>query len=249
VKKQKSTDTVTTTKKRNRREAKKYPALERGVNLCSRRYYIEADYIDGVYDKDGRELIPPLPEEAKKFLNQFYEETIVTNFQHDPDIRKLNKVKKNIIEDDTVKEITSQIKELKKNPKLNAERIKELFEIRKLIKKQNEETYAERLCDIEEELQEARESKLLYPNPEDHKKFYTENNKRNVCLFNQKQKTGSMRYLEEDKYDSFLGEKYDDLDTEEYLIYNIERSEREHQEDREEAVRKAQKLQSKKSKA
>lgn len=49
----------------------------RKLNLKSRQYYIEADYINGIGD------IRALSEEEKAFLNKFYEEYIITSFKKD----------------------------------------------------------------------------------------------------------------------------------------------------------------------
>ena len=42
-----------TDKKPSRRARTKYPALNKGLNTLSRKDYIEPDYLDGVFDKDG----------------------------------------------------------------------------------------------------------------------------------------------------------------------------------------------------
>ncbi|NJN50296.1 MAG: hypothetical protein HC798_03970 [Polaribacter sp.] len=97
-------------KKRNKRDNIKYPALDKGVNLVSRKDYIESDYINGVFDSDGKEVIRPMTDSEKQWLNKFYEETIITNFQHNNEIKTLNKQKKNIIIDKVVQGLLSNIK-------------------------------------------------------------------------------------------------------------------------------------------
>lgn len=64
-------------KKPNRRKNTKYPALVRNMNLKSRQYYIEAEYLNGVGD------IRPLTDKEKEFLNKFYSEYIITSFKKD----------------------------------------------------------------------------------------------------------------------------------------------------------------------
>lgn len=221
MKKQKNT--TTSGKKESKREKSKYPALNKGVNLNSRKDYIEPDYVDGVFDEDGNQIIRPLNESEKEWLNQFYEETVVTNFYHDPELRKLNRYKKAIIEDSIVKDLQTQVKELQKAEKPDKKRIRELKEIIRLTKKQNEETYAEELEYIEEELQELREDKLLYPDKEDHKQFYNDNNARNACLFNKSRITGKLIGLDTDEYDTHMAKKIQGLDVEQLPIYEIER--------------------------
>ncbi len=184
------------------------------MNLSSRKDYIEPEYINGVYDKNGKEVIRALTDQEKEWLNKYYEETVVTNFYHEPELRKLNRIKKNIIEDDTVKELQQEVKELSKNKIANATRIKQLKEIIKLTKKQNEETYSDKLENIEEELQEARDEYLLYPDKEDHKRFYNDNNARNACLFNKMRITGRLDDLKISEFDNYLAERLDGLDIE-----------------------------------
>jgi hypothetical protein len=56
--------------------------------------YIEPDYVNGVQDEKGNLVIPPLDEEAKRFLNRYYEEVINANFLHDKELKAIhNKMK------------------------------------------------------------------------------------------------------------------------------------------------------------
>ena len=80
----------------SKRKEAKYPALEKGLNVKSRKDFIEVDYVNGVKNSNGEQVIRPLNEEEKAFLNQFYEETVVTNFSHDVRIKHLNKRRKDI---------------------------------------------------------------------------------------------------------------------------------------------------------
>lgn len=70
-------------KSKNRRSKAKFPALRKELNVKTRADYIEPDYIDGVYNKDGKCVIRPLTEEEKEWLNKFYEESIITSFKKD----------------------------------------------------------------------------------------------------------------------------------------------------------------------
>lgn len=67
----------------SRRSRTKYPALTRKMNLKSRQYYIEAEYINGVRGVVPDSSIRPLTEKEKEFLNKFYEEYIITSFKKD----------------------------------------------------------------------------------------------------------------------------------------------------------------------
>ncbi len=237
-------------KKENKRSRTKYPALDKGVNLSSRKDYIEPDYINGVYDKDGNQVIRPMTEKEKAWLNQYYEETIVTNFYHDKELKNLNQLKKSIIEDETVKWLMDVVKVLKKDNNPDKKRIRELKEIIKLTKKQNEELYADDLYLIEEELKKARKEKLLYPDKEDHKQFYTENNARNNCIFNKSRITNRLIHLDIEDYDNLLLDKIKHLDVENAIIHEIEHEIHEEQEKRIENILKdVKKIIKKKSKS
>ena len=198
----------------NRRTRVKYPALNKGMNLSSRKDYIEPEYIKGTFDKDGRQVIRPLNDKEMDFLNKFYEETVVTNFYHNPELRNLNKQKRQIIECETIFELKKEIKRLEQNKKVNRKRIKELKEIIKITKKQNEEVFSEELVDLEVEIQDLREELLLYPDTEDHKVFYNENNSRNNCIFNKKRITGKLLDLNVEEYDAFVTQESEFYDGE-----------------------------------
>lgn len=77
--------------KKSRRSKAKYPALQKKLNLKMRSDYIESDYINGVYDEKGNQVIRPLTDEEKQFLNDFYEETVNANFLHDTELRDIHK--------------------------------------------------------------------------------------------------------------------------------------------------------------
>jgi len=184
------------------------------MNLSSRKDYIEPNYINGVFDKNGQKVIRELTPKEIEFLNQFYEETIVTNFYHDPELKRLQKKKREIIEDSTVQEIKSEVKRLEENKEANRKRIRELKEVIRITKKQNEETFSDKLANLEKDIQELREELLLYPDTEDHKLFYNENNSRNSCIFNKKRITGKLSDLNIEEYEAFLSSHGDEYDCE-----------------------------------
>jgi hypothetical protein len=69
-------------KKKTRRSSYKYPALRKDLNTKTRHYYIEPDYIDGVTNSNGEQVIRPLTAREKQWLNKFYEEYIVASFKN-----------------------------------------------------------------------------------------------------------------------------------------------------------------------
>ena len=69
-----------------------------------RQDYIEADYVNGAYDKDGRQVIRPLNAKEKRFLNAFYEEVVSANFMHDKILRELHRDMKELKNKETLTE-------------------------------------------------------------------------------------------------------------------------------------------------
>lgn len=206
----------------SKRKKTKFPALNKGVNTLARKDFIEVDYINGVYDKNGKQVIRPMTEAEKKWLNDFYEETVVTNFLHHPELRRLNQEKNDIIECKYVKKMKEQVKNLKNSTPVQKETIKELKQTIKLTKEQNREIHYRKIRKIEKEMQKIREIVLLYSNTEDHKQFYTENNKRNNCIYNTCKKRGILIDLDIDAVDSLTATHLQCIDYEDYMINEIE---------------------------
>lgn len=68
---------------------------------------------------------------------------------------------------------------------------------------------------------------LLYPNHEDQKKLYGENNARNRCLINRSKATGSLSELNDSTYDEFHENVYNITDAADMLLINkIEKKEK-----------------------
>ena len=68
-------------KKKTRRSNKKYPFLYREYNPRVMFDYIESEeYINGIYDENGTELIRPLTEEEKEWLNSFNANEVCGSF-------------------------------------------------------------------------------------------------------------------------------------------------------------------------
>lgn len=228
--------------KKNRRNQSKYPALDKGLNVSSRYDYIEPEYINGVTNDKGELVIPALDDEAKKFLNQYYEEAVITNFLHHPEIRRLNDKKNKIIVDDTVKELQKELKELKKDKTKNEKRISELKQIIRITKKSNEELYEEELKDIENELQELRDEYLLFSKKEERSELFSENNSRNRCLYNISKIQHLLSHLDPTEYDAFQKISNSVHDSEKKLIDALEREAYEKEEERLKKVMNQEKL-------
>lgn len=192
---------------------RKGSALKKASNTRARKDVIEAHYVDGVYDNKGNQVIRPCTEEEKDWLEQFYEETVVTNFLHGKGMREKSKEIKNLIECEEYK----QYHRLQKQAKTNKEKT-EFAELKKLIRKQNMEIHEKELSKLHEEMQDLREKYLIFSDPEDHKKFYRENNKRNNDLLNNVR----VQEITPDLVDGLYLEVMGDIDFEEELINSID---------------------------
>ena len=222
---------------KNKRGNSRYPALSKGLNLKSRKDYIEPDYINGVRDKNGDLTIRPLNEREKKFLNDYYAESIITDFLHDPRLRSLLTEKQKLINNQTTTDLRLEIKKLKGNEEENIEEIRNIKKVIKLIKEQNTKMNEDEINRINDKMQEVRDEVLLYPDKEDHKKFYNENNARNNCIYNRSIMLGRMVFIDSDEFDKFSSHPansivYEDdyLDHEEFLIDQIEAGDYEEEE-------------------
>jgi len=97
--------------KKNRRNKKKYPALDTSTNLKSRRDYMDnRHYVNGVKES-GKMVMPPLNDEQKKFLNDFneayYNASTKLKFGH-------TEFLDDKLDIDSVEDIKGQIKAIKK---------------------------------------------------------------------------------------------------------------------------------------
>lgn len=220
-------------KKSNKRSQAKYPSLEKKLNLKSRQEFIELDYLDGITPVDAKDnplIAQPLNDEEMAFLNQFYEESVSTNFLHHPKLKELNDLKGAIINCSEVNEITLKIKELRDRltgsqeheiaslSSSTKERITKLEQKRKELKKQNQNQYFTELQALNREIQKTRDEVLLISNPKDIAKCYDANNSRNRDIYNQKKSMGWLINLDPQKHDAYYSTKLDHMgiDYEEY---------------------------------
>jgi len=68
--------------KKTKRQQVKHSALSKKYTLKTRRDYCDFDYINGVY-VDSTEVIRPLNDGEKDWLNKFYEEVVHASFKHE----------------------------------------------------------------------------------------------------------------------------------------------------------------------
>lgn len=101
-------------KKKTRRSKQKFPNLDVKYNLKSRRDYLDNRYYVNGVKQNGKMVMPPLSEKAKKFLNDFNKEYYNASFDSKYDYDNIHVCK---VDEETVKDIKDQIRVLKKDRK------------------------------------------------------------------------------------------------------------------------------------
>ena len=184
-----------------KRSKEKHSALKKQFNLKSRQDLIDFDYLD------------QLDESELDFLNDFVSETVNANFTHDPELKRLSLIIKEVINCPEVQELSERIRIAKTclSEALSSEEkglleveIESLTKQRRELKIANKRSNREVIKGIEKQLQKRREETLIYPKKKQHKEFYDENNSRNNDLYNTASRTGSLFQLEPQQFDTYF---------------------------------------------
>jgi len=166
-------------KKRNKRENKKYPYLDKSYNLKSRQDYMDNTYyVNGIKNSKGKKVIRELNEEEKEFLNKFNAEYYGASFDKDDEknLHKYKAEKKDLKKvREYIKELKSKIKELEKSGK-NTEKLRALYK--------EVEATREQLTELNPKL-----------------KCTDANNLRNNCLLNIGKATNEIKFIPWDELD------------------------------------------------
>lgn len=165
----------------------KNASLRKEFTIKRREHLIETDYIDGIYDADGNEIMRPLSDHEKAWLNQYYTETVHADYSRHPEIKKLNKMKNNIVFTKEVKDI------MKEYPKHKGKKLRELKKEVKELKKENIENNQDEYDKIMSELEEIKNTVMLTYNKKSE--IYKENRLRNEDLYNKANITGKLKSL------------------------------------------------------
>lgn len=175
-----------------KRRKGKYPNLDPSQNLKSRTDYIETDYVNGVKDQHGREVIRPLTEDEKAWLDQYYGEHVANSD------RSLNPTEE-------IMQYMKQKSEIKK-------------EIARVRREEGVKTnsYIEykkgKIEEIEKALDFLREEAGVFnPTCDEQRKLYSTNNSRNFCVYNNRKARGMLLDLTTETYDSFIATFWDTL--------------------------------------
>lgn len=175
-----------------KRRKGKYPNLDPSQNLRSRTDYIETDYVNGVKDGNGKEVIRPLNEEEKAWLDQYYGEHVANSD------RSLNPTEE-------IMQYMKQKSQIKK----------EIAKIRReeKVKTNSQIEYKKaKIKEIEGALDFLREEAGVFnPTCEEQRALYSTNNSRNFCVYNNRKARGMLLDLTTETYDSFIATFWDTL--------------------------------------
>lgn len=175
-----------------KRRKGKYPNLDRSQNTKSRTDYIETEYVNGVKNRHGEEVIRPLNDEEKAWLDKYYGEEVANSD------RQLN----------PTEEIMQYMKEKSRLKR-------EIAKIRReeKVKTNSQIVYMKsKITEIESALDFLRkEAGVFNPTCDDQRKLYNVNNSRNFCVYNNRKARGMLLDLNTETYDAFIATYWDNL--------------------------------------
>jgi hypothetical protein len=155
----------------------------------TRQDYIEADYIDGVHDANGRELIRPMTKEEVEWLSQFYAETEHENFKKTDEIETQTKLYKSLCKDYR-----------KHRKSLPTEKLLQM--------KQEIETQYKRLVQLR------AETNTFYPEDSQRHEIYDKGNARRNDIFNVAKASNRLIAYGSQEFDKFTSEAEKDISPE-----------------------------------
>lgn len=150
--------------------------LRKSGARATRRDFVEADYINGVKDENGLQVIRPMTKEEVEWLSQYYREAENVSFNKTDEIKsEQHKLRKLIKEHRNYKENYGE-----EHPKVVAQRAK----LRTL----------------------REEANSFFTDPKQHKELYKQDNDRANDLFNVAKQTGALVNFDVMDYDKFTSE-------------------------------------------
>lgn len=155
--------------------------------MKTRREFIEADYVNGVYDSAGNLVIRPMTPEETQWLSQFYAETEHGNFQKTQEIEA---------QEELIKSLRKKLKKERKG--MTSEMVLEL-------KQQIEE--AQKLL-----VHLRAETNTFYPEEEDRYEIYRRGYERKLDVYNVAKSTNRMKNLDMREFDQLSSEVVQDAE-------------------------------------
>lgn len=182
------------------RKKKSYNPLNKNGTFGTRRDFIEADYVNGVFDEHGVEKIRPMNKEEIEWLTQFYSETEHGNFKKNSEINMVQ---------DFYNGICTKIRHAKKNGYSNEEVLK--------LKEIADNSYKELV-------QLRAETNTFYPEDEDRQEIYNKNYERVNDIFNVAKASGKLISYDLPEFDKFSSKAEKDINPEHLVLDYLTRS-------------------------
>lgn len=180
------------------RSSKKYPNLDKKMHTKRRQNYVDSIYyVNGVKNRDGEEVIRPLNDSEKEFMDKFIKEYYCASF--DPNDE--NNLHKKKVDDVTIYNIRQKLSELRAS--------------------QYKTKCPEELAGIYSEIEELDDYLAeVYP----QKKCTDDNNSRNIDLLNLGTATNQVKFIPWETLDqNTLGDLDIDLL---YLLNDIDKEDK-----------------------
>lgn len=175
-----------------RKKKNQFDYLNKDGTARTRQDYIETDYINGLYDENGNELIRPLTKEEKEWLSQFYAETEHENFQKTREIEAQTELYKSLR------------RQYKQKRKASTEELLELKvemdrEYKKLVQLRSE-------------------TNTFYPDDSQRRELYNKGNARRNDIFNVAKAANKLVAYGSQEFDKFVAEAEKDISPEHLVL-------------------------------
>lgn len=178
----------------------KYNPLNKNGAPATRRDFIEADYVKGVVNDRGEQVIRPMNAAEIEWLSQFYAETEHGNFQKTAETEAFQ---------DEYDELCKRIRHAKKNG-LTTEQVLDL------------KVEADRM--YKELVQLRAETNTFYPEDEDRREIYKKENLRNNDIYSKAKASGRLISYDLPEFDKFSSRAEKDINAEHLVLDYLTRS-------------------------
>lgn len=175
------------------RKKNKYNPLNKQGTVKTRQDFIEADYVEGVFDRKGNMVIRPMTQEEIDWLSRFYQETEHSTFQTNEKIKK---------QEDLYKQLCRDFKANKK-----------------YMSFEESQSFREKIDGAYQKLVQLRsETNTFYPEDEDRREIYTKSNRRREDIFNRAKVTNNLISLDIPEFDQFTSRAEKDINSEHLVL-------------------------------
>lgn len=182
------------------RGKKKYNPLNKHGTIAIRRDFIEDDYVNGVFNAQGEQVIRPLNAAELEFLSQFYAETEHGNFAKTEEIEAMQTL---------YTMLSSELNHAKKN-KLTTEQILDLRD-------RAEKAYKELV-------QLRSETNTFYPEDKDRRVIFKKGYDRREDIFNVAKSSGALISYDLPEFDKFSSKAEKDINPEHLVLDYLTRT-------------------------